>query len=323
MIHKVAVIGAGQLGSRHLQGLAACETPLTIYLVDPSAASLEVARERFKLVPTNKLHTLLTVEAVKNLPVDLDCAIVACTADCRFQIYQDLLGLMDFGSILLEKVLFQDLDQYPQAAALDARSKTRTSVNLAQRYWPFFRTVRDEVRDKSQLSITITGSNWGLGCNAVHNVDIAEFIWETSGKTTARLDRDLQESKRPRCFEFTGKIETVMPSGGRLTQISYAEGEAPFVITVHAPEFTWIWDVTNSKSHRADGESGWKFLESDLVAPFQSNLTTQFINDILLGREIDLPSLAVASDSHIATLSQILVNCDEHGHDFGRICPIT
>ena len=323
MTHNVAIIGAGQLGSRHLQGLAGCETPLTIYLVDPSQTSLEVARERFAVVPTSKFHTLITVEMVKNLPADLDFAIVACTAEHRFRIYQELLGIMDGASILLEKVLFQDLDQYPQASALDAASSTHTIVNLAQRYWPFFRKVRDEVSDKSQLLITITGSNWGLGCNAVHNVDIAEFIWQTPGTTTARLDRDLQESKRPHCFEFTGEIETVMPSGGRLIQVSYADGQAPFVITAHAPEFAWVWDVTNSKSLRANAESNWKFVESELGAPFQSNLTTQLMNDILAGRETELPTLAVASASHVATLSQILASSDAHGHNFGRICPIT
>lgn len=323
MTHNVAIIGAGQLGSRHLQGLANCSTPLAIHLVDPSPASLVLARERFTMVSTSEQHTLDTAEEIQSLPPDLDLAIVACTADCRFGVYQDLLTHTRARVILLEKVLFQDLDQYPQAIALGATSKTRTIVNLAQRYWPFFRQLRDEVVDKSQLSVTITGSNWGLGCNAVHNVDIAEYLWGGAGVTTARLDPYLRESKRANCHEFTGVIETLMPSGGRLIQMSYSDGEAPFMIAAQTPEFLWLWDVSNGKCRRADARSNWKFVESDLAAPFQSNLTTRLIDDILAGQETDLPDLPAASATHIATLSQILENCLANGHDFGRVCPVT
>lgn len=323
MTHNVAIIGAGQLGSRHLQGLAGCETPLTIYLVDPSLKSLEIACERFAVVPTSKCHTLITVEMVQDLPSDLEFSIVACTAEHRFNIYQELMNRMLGGWVLLEKVLFQDLDQYPQAIALDAMSNTHTVVNLAQRYWPFFRSLRDEVADKSRLSITITGSNWGLGCNAVHNVDIAEFIWGTPGYTEARLDPGLRESKRPNCYEFTGVMETIIPSGGRLIQTSYSEGEAPFVVTAQTPEFIWIWDVTNGRIHRAGAATGWKFIEDSLIAPYQSNLTTSLMNAILDGHAIELPSLPEASASHVITLSQILANCHANGYDFGRICPVT
>ena len=320
---KVAIIGAGQLGSRHLQGLANCATPLTIILVDPSSASIATARERFSVVPASKNHTLYTVGAISDLPRDLEFVIVACTADYRFDVYSDLLRHTDARVILLEKVLFQDLDHYPRSIELAAASPTKTIVNLAQRYWPFFRQLKSAVTDKSQLSITITGSNWGLGCNAVHNVDIAEFIWGTTGRTTARLDRDLRESKRANCHEFTGTLETLIAGGGRLTQTSYVDGQAPFVITAQTPGFIWVWDVSNGKSHRADPDSGWSFVTSDLIAPYQSNLTTGLVDDVLAGRETDLPDLVTASATHLSTLSEILNNCRVNGHDFGRVCPVT
>lgn len=323
MTHNVAIVGAGQLGSRHLQGLANCGTPLAIYLVDPSPASLELARERFAATLGSTRHILQTVDEVRNLPTDLTFVIVACTADIRFAVYEDLLEHTKAQVILLEKVLFQNLDQYSQAIALDSLSATRTFVNLAQRYWPFFCQLRDEVVDKSQLTVTITGSNWGLGCNAVHNVDIAEFIWGATGDTVARLDPNLRESKRPNCHEFTGVIETVMPGGGRLTQTSYSKGSAPFVVTAQTPDFLWIWDVSSGRVQRADATSDWRFYEHELIAPFQSNLTTQLIEDLLAGRDFSLPNLCVASATHVTTLSEMLASCRANSHDFGRVCPVT
>lgn len=320
---NVAIVGAGQLGSRHLQGLANCETPLTIFLVDPSAISIRTAEERFEAVPNSENHTLHTVGAVSDLPCNLELVIVACTASSRFMVYKELLKYTYARVILLEKVLFQDLDQYPCAIELLAASKSQIIVNLSQRYWPFFRDLRSKVVDKSQLSITITGSNWGLGCNAVHNVDIAEFIWEKQGQTLARLDGELRESKRADCHEFTGTIETLFDGGGRLTQTSYAEGEAPFVITAQTPDFIWIWDVSHGKSYRSDQASEWSFVTESLIVPYQSNLTTRLVEDVLANRTTDLPDLASASITHLATLSEILNSCLANGHDFGRVCPVT
>lgn len=323
MTSKVAIIGAGQLGSRHLQGLASCARPLSIFLVDPSPASITTARERFSVVAGSKNHTLHYVDAIHDLPRDLEFVIVACTADYRFGVYRDLLKYTDARVILLEKVLFQDIDQYPRAIELASASKSETIVNLAQRYWPFFRHLKNQVADKSQLSITITGSNWGLGCNAVHNVDIAEFIWGAQGQTLARLDGPVRESKRANCHEFTGTIETLFASGGRLTQTSYSDGEAPFVITAQTPEFIWTWDVSHGKSYRSDQSSGWSFVTSDLIAPYQSNLTTGLVEDVLAGRATDLPDLVSASASHLVTLTEILNSCRANGYDFGRVCPVT
>lgn len=323
MTKNVAIVGAGQLGSRHLQGLALCDTPLAIYLVDPSPASLEVARERYGAMPAPVSHSLSTVARVADLPADLELVIVACTANYRFGVYKDLLEHTRAKTILLEKVLFQDLDEYPAALELDAASETKTIVNLAKRFWPFFHQLRDGVMQKDHLEIAITGSMWGLGCNAVHHVDICEFIWGCRGQTMVDLDPKVIDSKRPGFHEFTGRIETRQPGGGRLTQVSWATGNAPFMITARAPEMTRIWDVTNSRLYSADASTNWTFAETSMQAPFQSNLTTTVVNDVLAHRACNLPDLATSAASHVETLTGILDAARIHGHDFGRICPVT
>lgn len=320
---KVAVIGVGNLGSRHLQGVAKYKAPLSIFLVDPLARSIALARERFVEVLGSKVHTLHSVESVRNLPCDLDFAIISCTADHRFNVYRDLLESTDTKIVLLEKILFQDLDHYELAVDLARNSKSRVIVNFSKRYWPFFRGLRSEVTDKSRLSIVMSGSNWGLGCNAVHHVDIAEFIWGVSGRTSARLDDTVLQGKRQGFLEFTGAIETLVPGGGSVSQISYSSGEVPFLITSMSPSHLMVWDVSNSRLHRADASSGWLFKSKHLQAPLQSDLTAGLVEAVLNGAAIDLPDIEAASATHLATLSEILDCCRANGHDFGRICPVT
>lgn len=323
MDRKVAVIGAGQIGSRHLQGLANSSAKLTIYIVDPAPASIAMAYERFSAIPSSKNHVVHTVEKISDLPSSLDLVIVACTAEIRFDVYTKLLAHSDTGVILLEKVLFQDLDQYPRALELDAGSRSRSIVNLAKRSWPFFQQLKNDVPDKSQLSISFTGSNWGLGCNAVHHTDLVEYIWGKPSTTVARLDGELRKSKRENSHEFTGTIETFVSGGGNVIQTSYPDGQAPFVISARTPDFIWVWNVTHGILHRADADSGWAFVRSEMFAPTQSTLTTGLVDDVIAGKATDLPDLVTASATHLSTLTAILDNCRAHGHDFGRVCPVT
>ena len=51
---KVVIIGAGNIGSRHLQALKAVKIPLEIFVIDPSQASLDLSKERYKSMPEGK-----------------------------------------------------------------------------------------------------------------------------------------------------------------------------------------------------------------------------------------------------------------------------
>ena len=59
MKYRVAIIGAGQLGSRYLQGMASCKLPLDIIVIDPNQESLIQAQDRWnEVVTVNNIHSL-------------------------------------------------------------------------------------------------------------------------------------------------------------------------------------------------------------------------------------------------------------------------
>ena len=47
-MYKIAVIGAGQLGSRHLQGLKLSKLKSDIWVVDNNSNSLQIAQQRYE-----------------------------------------------------------------------------------------------------------------------------------------------------------------------------------------------------------------------------------------------------------------------------------
>jgi hypothetical protein len=323
MNKRIAIIGAGQLGSRHLQGLAKIAQPLDIFIVDPSSVSTGVALERFDAVSTGNGTTVHALAAIDELPKQLDAVIVATAANVRFDVLQRLLAHARVDKLLLEKVLFQDLAQYDQAAALLGPLATSTWVNCAQRLWPFFMALRAQFHNDGDLQVVITGSNWGLGCNAVHNTDIAEFLWGGAKTQTACLDATVIDSKRAGFKEFTGALTTVVAGGGMLRQVSYASGDAPFCVSVFHPTLQQTWNVSTGKLTSAAAADGWTAKTTEMGAPFQSQLTADIIGAMLDGADCGLPTYTQAAATHVATLSALLSGAQANGSDFGACCPVT
>jgi len=321
--NKIAIIGAGQLGSRHLQGLAALNREVEIYLVDPSEASLNLSLERHKQVDTKNRQQVHLLKTIEELPKQLELVIIACTSDIRFEVLENLSNHSKVDNIILEKILFQKLKHYSDVLLMQNLNFDKVWVNFAQRLWPFFVDLKEKFFDDVDLEINITGSNWGLGCNSVHNVDLADFLWSKPSKTHAVLDKEVLHSKRPQFVEFSGEVVTQIEGGGRITQVCYAKGEAPFVITVSHPTLRQVWDVSNGVLFSSSAATGWKFIQTELAPSYQSNLTTNVAESILSRGDCGLPKLRDACLTHISTLEALLVSCKNNGNDFGASCPVT
>ena len=52
---NIAIIGAGQLGSRHLQGLKKAQAPMNIYVLDANNDSLKICEQRYNEIADNNL----------------------------------------------------------------------------------------------------------------------------------------------------------------------------------------------------------------------------------------------------------------------------
>jgi predicted dehydrogenase len=137
---NIAIIGAGQIGSRHLQSLATIEAATVIHLVDPSDDALRVARERFTQVrvPQRGQIELQTVQHLDAVQVPLDLAIVATSANVRADIVQQLLCRRQARYLLLEKVLFQKEADYTRIGHLLVETRIPAWVNCGYRAVGFY-----------------------------------------------------------------------------------------------------------------------------------------------------------------------------------------
>ena len=119
MSAAILIAGAGQLGSRYLQGMAKCRNTLDIYVQDISELSIQIARQRWEgeYQPSIDFHGELTESAAQHkitfessfekIPNKIDIAIVATNADVRPQVVKQITANNEVRYWILEKILAQ------------------------------------------------------------------------------------------------------------------------------------------------------------------------------------------------------------------------
>ena len=83
---KIAIIGCGQIGSRHLQSLSFLEEEAIVYLIDPSVESKKISYDRFLDIAGDS--SSITVELncnIEDIDGNLDVAIVSTSSFDRFK----------------------------------------------------------------------------------------------------------------------------------------------------------------------------------------------------------------------------------------------
>jgi len=203
------IIGAGQLGSRHLQGALLSHLALQIYVVDPSAESLNVAKQRAYEVEWG--NTQSAIELCQEIPkhLNVDVCIIATTANHRFNVFSDLVNVSTVSNIIFEKVLFQKEQEYIETEKLLLKHNINAWVNCPRRVFPTYIKIKELLKAESEINMTVNGSGWGMACNSVHFLDLFAFLSGNSDLSIdfSALEKNVDESKRGGFFEVLGKLQ--------------------------------------------------------------------------------------------------------------------
>lgn len=319
---QLAIIGAGQLGSRHLQGLAKLAVNSEITVVDPFAASLELARQRFEEMPANPaISKVRYVESIDALPPHIDYAIVATTADVRLGVLRKLLANRSVANILLEKVLFQHVDEYAQAQAMLDAAGSRAWVNCPRRIFSIYRDLRTFFADDRFLSFSTAGGNWGLGCNSVHFIDLfAQFAGAAPEQmSNTGLDTQLIPSKRKNFKEFSGTLRGRIGSA-QVEITSFVGSSARLLTTIRAEQRSCVIDEAAGKALLFDG-STWQ--EKAFKVPFLSELGAEVATEILSNGDCRLTPFAESVGYHIPLLRCLGAHAATIEGSDPSFCPVT
>ena len=314
---NILISGAGQLGSRYLQGLVKCRLPLRIYVQDIYEESLVRAKQRWNevLVPKSphevSFHTSLT-----SLPREVDISIVTTTADVRPKVVGDIASRTDVRYWVLEKVLAQSelgLDQI-----LLRIKKGPAWVNTPRRMIPWHKKIKSQFNRSSPLNLKFQGKLWGLASNAVHFLDLLGW-W--AGETlqsvnTEHLKKNWFESKRPTYWEVLGNVEAQF-SGGSFAMLGAGESDVSDDLEVSNGGLSWLIKEADGIARRSDGVE----ISGHMIN--QSEMTATLVESILETGTCDLPTLKESVALHRILICGFLRHWRQAGNPNATFVPIT
>lgn len=304
----ILIIGAGQLGSRHLQGLVKYGGQIKVYVLDPSTSSLNIAKAREKEITHN--HDIIYIETWDILPSFFDLVIIATNANVRESIINKLLEKHGVRFLILEKVLFQEIEAYKRVFDLIAKHSVTTYVNHPRRMFESYINLKKSINSKNKQTIyTIVGGNWGLGCNALHFIDLIVYL---SGKRIQNLDESLIDdeiiqSSRKGFIEFTGTLVGRLEDKSLFSITSFKGESSGITFTVFNDEQRLIIQEGGTPQIYSLEKSNLFSQEiSNLKIQYQSELTTNIALQLLEYSSCLLPTFDDARLSHELFLKVML-----------------
>lgn len=303
---NIALIGCGQLGSRHLQALASVNRKLKIQVIDPSGDSLKIAESRFKEVSQNFSGNISYHTDITSLEKKLDVVIIATNSKIRRNIIEQLVAQSTVDYLILEKILFTKVEDYMIVEKILKENNIKAWVNCARRMMEFYQSLRKQI--KGHIHFTVTGNAWGLGCNGIHLLDLFAYLIKSQNITLSNnlIDKTIVESKRPGYIEFTGTV-TGYSDHHSFHMTSFPSNDSPMHITINTPTARYIIQEGNRGTMRVSKhENKWLWEEQSFTMPFQSQLSNKLVEDILETGNCDLTTYKESSMLHLLFLNNFI-----------------
>ena len=324
-VYNVAIIGAGQIGSRHLQAMANLEGTAKVQLVDLSAESLKIAKERFFHVyqEDSRRVELKCHRSIDDLCGPIDLAIVATCSDIRSGVIKEVTHKKEVKNLILEKVLFQTVAEFFEIDELLKKKDISTWVNCWMREKSFYKNLKTQLNLDEKIHMKVDGSRWLMGSSSIHFIDLFSYL--TGCKDIDFIESDLNkkiiDSKRSGFKEFSGRLMGRNSQGHSLT-LCHDSGNDPYRIQIiNGAKEHKITDCIDHVRHRfIDGEE-----ESiqNVEIPFQSQTTHRLVHQVINEKKCDLTDYHDSMILHLPLIKILIEHLQNITGDKVERCPIT
>jgi hypothetical protein len=324
--HCVTIVGAGKIGSRHLQALSYLKNSTRIDLVDPSSESLKFAKNRYLEIipPDNPNIELRCHNNINALPKILDLVIIATNSSVREKVLKDIAQNYPVKNFILEKILFQRAEVFFHIDSFLRKYSIPTWVNCWMRTTDLCKTIKSALNLDNTIKIKVEGSEWRMGTSSIHFMDILSYFSGCSDFkfTDIRLSDKLIDSRHKGFKEFSGQLLGQNSRGDTLNLICLGSKNNPTNIEI----------VNGDNKYKIIGLSGKVAFESSnglskqitkANLPYQSELTHLWVNDILSKGSCDLPIYSNCISLHLELIRVFTNHIEKITGKSINSCPIT
>ena len=321
-MYQLAVIGAGQLGSRHLQGLAKANLEAEIWVVDVSQESLNIAESRYNEVKSDKMKVHFITDFTKINSQKIDFAIIATGSKYRLEALKSLSNQCSVQYLILEKVLFPSVEEYAIASQILKEKNIKTWVNCTMRMNDFFRSIKDEING-SNFTLTINAKSAGLACNGIHYFDYFAYL---TGNTNIKLTAELSsqyESKRTGYIEFDGALNGIDEKGNMVNITSINNGTLEINYLIQTADKQIMIDEMNGEFWVKSAATNNVWKQDKFRVQYQSELSGIIAETVISNGTCKLTPYEEAEKIHLLFLNPFIEYMQKSTKEKITVCPIT
>lgn len=323
---KIAVIGAGQIGSRHLQALGKIDIPISIEVVNPNTGALLMAEKRFGEVPINKnISSINFFKDLGKLSSEIDLCIIATKADVRADVIREVTARKIIRNLILEKVLFQNIKDFDLISELLKSANINAWVNCPRRTYPIYKWIKGFFPPGEKISICVEAQDMGLCCNSIHFIDLLSFITELTNIEIdiTGIEKTVFESKRTGFIEFYGILQGFQSNGSNIIVTSQNKMPSLIKIMIFGERINVFINETEGTAEISKKEDNWKWEKIQFKEPLQSELTQLVAKDILENGKCSLTDFDDSCLLHKPLLSSFTTHLELIKGERVDYCPIT
>ena len=288
MRFNILILGCGNLGQRYVEGLLKSKLDFKIFIVETNKNILNKFRDN------PKLECHFDFKKIKERNFDL--LINSTTAENRFSLINNYNLSFNIKNFLIEKVVENN---YVNLLSFERLKIKNCWVNTFLRTLEIFKRVKTKISDNS-FTFRVSGGNWGLLCNSIHYIDLVSWLAEKYPKEikTNWISDQFIPSKRTGFIEIYGFFE-----------INFSNKIKLEIICKNNDEDLKIKLVSNSLNfdyNLITGEYKTKNIIETHLIPFQSNMTKDLVENILLNGKCYLTPLKESIVYHKFFLKHVI-----------------
>ena len=293
MITKILLIGCGNIGFRHLEGLLKSDLTLEITVIEKLNDKIESSKKKINELNFNKKKIFFYNNFLFNKK-NFDLLICATTSNKRYELLKFLVKKFIFSRIILEKLAFQNSYDYKKALKLLNKNNISSWVNCPRREQKIYKEIKNDFKKNDKLSIQVFGNRWNLASNSIHFFDLFYFLknddhfFNSNTETLKKIP-----SKHKNFYELTGLLK--IKSKKDVILLNDQKVSRDIIVKIKTSDKEYI---VNETKQFVKIKCDKKNIEKKIKIFQQNELTTILIKKIFSNQDINLPTLTEAYSPH-------------------------
>ena len=306
-MQKIALIGIGEIGRRHLQAISKLNIDYELICFDKSIEALGYLPEfcNSNNIIRSNINIIKKEINFYNSISNETLVIIATTAKDRKEVLDICIEKKPL-TIIAEKPLVQKYSDYQYIINKAKNYKVNIYINFLARAQPFWKNIHKEFEKKNISLCTSLPKNWGIACVGIHHFDL--FTWFTGEKTFEIIGSTVKyvfEQKRMGFYDVAGNL-LLRTEKGNLLNINSSDN-----INISSVQFindTDMYNYFELQQKMVTIDKNNKVKINSVKELYISNYMTDVIESILNNTNYILPDIYESETAHRMLFEYLRIN---------------